>query len=244
MRIKVLISGLLAAALLLGAAAWSSVNFAMAIVAVVVQLIFAYAWPRMTRSETPWTLSVILSICALASTAATLFMPGATQTSHSVEVIAAGVLLIFITQVLRGASSEGRLAGVVSGVTGLAIVTQGAGWAAIGLTDGAFGITVTTLLALLGAGAIAITRWPDRITFILAPVIGGALGALASALTFGPSWAPALCIGILSGLLVGSLRALALSSRSVRTISGVLALACGILLLAGALSWYAMVLLK
>lgn len=243
MRIKVLFSGVLAAALLLGAAALSTVDYAMAAVGVLMQLVFAYTWPRMTRSETPWVLSVILALAALGTSAATLFLPGATHTSLSVEVIAAGVITIFITQVLRGASAEGRLAGVVSGVTGLAIVAQGSGWAAIGLSDGALGVTLTAMLALFGAGAVAVTRWPDRITFVLAPLIGGALGALASALTFGPSWIPALSIGVLSGLLVGSLRALALSSRSVRTLSGVLALASSILILAGAVSWYVMVLL-
>lgn len=244
MRIKVLISGLLAAALLAGAASLSSLNFAMAAVAVVLQLVFAYTWPRMTRSETPWTISIILAIAALASTAATLFMPGATQTSHSVEVIAAGVLMIFITQVMRGSTADGRLAGVVSGITGLAIVAQGSGWAAMGLGEGALGITAFTLIALVGAGAIAITRLPDRITFVLAPLIGGALGAAASALTFGPTWYQALAIGVLAGLLVGSLRALALSTRSIRTLSGVLALASGILILAGAMSWYVMALLS
>lgn len=244
MRIKVLISGLLAAGLLLGAASFSSLAWAMGGVAVLIQLIFAFTWPRMTQSEAPWPLTIILSLAALASSAATIFASGSTQMSHSVEVIATGVLLVFISQVVRGAEAEGRLAGVVSGVAGLALVSQGAGWAAIGTSSDGFAISLVTVVALFAAGGAAITRLPNRLVFILAPLISGAVGAAMSALPMGLSWYQTLAIGVLSGLLVGSFRVLALSTRSVRTLAGILALSSGIILLAGALSWYASQLLS
>lgn len=160
--------------------------------------------------------------------------------SHGVEVIAVGVLLVFISQVLRGAEAEGRLAGVVSGVTGMVLGVLGSAWAASAQASYGFGLAVVTVISLLGAGAIAVTRLPNRITMVLAPVIAVALGAAASALPVDITWYQGAVMGLVAGLLVGSLRALALASKSVRNLSGIVGLSSGIILLSGASSWYIM----
>lgn len=240
MRIKVLLCGLVAVGLLTGAASLSSLTWPMGVVTAILQLVFAYAWPRMVRSDAPWPITIILALCSLAATAATIFMPGASVMSHSVEAIAVGVLLVFISQVLRGAEAEGRLAGVVSGVTGMVLAVLGSAWAASAQVGYGYGLTVVTVISLLGAGAVVVNRLPNRITMILAPLVAAALGAAASALPVDILWFQGAVMGLLAGLLVGSLRALALASRSVRNLSGVLGLSCGIILLSGAASWYAM----
>lgn len=240
MRIKVLFSGLVAAALLVVAASLDSMSWLMGVLTAVLQLIFAYTWPRMVRSDAPWPISIIIALCSLAATAATMFMPGGSVMSHSVEAIAVGVLLVFISQVLRGAEAEGRLAGVVSGVSGVVLGVLGSAWAASALVPYGFGMTVSSVIALLGAGAVAVTRLPNRITMALAPVVAAALGAASTALPMDMLWYQGAILGLLIGLLVGSLRALALVSRSVRNLSGILGLSCAILLMSGAVSWYAM----
>ena len=240
MRIKVLLCGLVAVGLLTGAASLSSLTWPVGVVTAILQLVFAYAWPRMVRSDAPWPITIILALCSLAATAATIFMPGASVMSHSVEAIAVGVLLVFISQVLRGAEAEGRLAGVVSGVTGMVLAVLGSAWAASAQVGYGYGLTVVTVISLLGAGAFVVNRLPNRITMILAPLVAAALGAAASALPVDILWFQGAVMGLLAGLLVGSLRALALASRSVRNLSGILGLSCGIILLSGAASWYAM----
>lgn len=240
MRIKVLFSGLVAAALLVVAASLDSMSWLMGVLTAVLQLIFAYTWPRMVRSDAPWPISIIIALCSLAATVATMFMPGGSVMSHSVEAIAVGVLLVFISQVLRGAEAEGRLAGVVSGVSGVVLGVLGSAWAASALVPYGFGMTVSSVIALLGAGAVAVTRLPNRITMALAPVVAAALGAASTALPMDMLWYQGAILGLLIGLLVGSLRALALVSRSVRNLSGILGLSCAILLMSGAVSWYAM----
>jgi len=240
LRIKVLLCGLVAVALLTLASSLSSLTWPMGAVTAILQLVFAYTWPRMVRSDAPWPITIILALCSLAATAATIFMPGASVMSHSVEAIAVGVLLVFISQVLRGAEAEGRLAGVVSGVTGMVLAVLGSAWAASALVGYGFGLTVVTVISLLGAGAVVVTRLPNRITMLLAPLVAVALGAAASALPIDILWFQGAVMGLLAGLLVGSLRALALASKSVRNVSGILGLSCGIILLSGAASWYAM----
>jgi len=240
LRIKVLLCGLVAVGLLTGAASLSSLTWPVGVVTAILQLVFAYAWPRMVRSDAPWPITIILALCSLAATAATIFMPGASVMSHSVEAIAVGVLLVFISQVLRGAEAEGRLAGVVSGVTGMVLAVLGSAWAASAQVGYGYGLTVVTVISLLGAGAVVVNRLPNRITMILAPLVAAALGAAASALPVDILWFQGAVMGLLAGLLVGSLRALALASRSVRNLSGILGLSCGIILLSGAASWYAM----
>lgn len=240
MRIKVLFSGLVAAALLVVVASLDSMSWLMGVLTAVLQLIFTYTWPRMVRSDAPWPITIILALCSLAATALAMFLPGGSMMSHSVEVIAVGVLLVFISQVLRGAEAEGRLAGVVSGVTGIVLGVLGSAWAASAYAPYGFGLTVITVVALLGAGSVSATRLPNRMTMILAPVVAAALGAASSALPMDLLWYQGAILGLLAGLLVGSLRALALVSRSVRNLSGILGLACAILLMSGAVSWYAM----
>ncbi len=238
MRIKVLISGLLASALLLGAASVQSVAWAMGAVAVILQLLFSYAWPRLVRSDAPWPLTIILAVCSLAATAAALFMPGVSPMAHGVEVIAVGVLLVFISQVLRGADAEGRMAGTVSGITGLVMAVLGSAWAAAGTVNQGFALTVVTVIGLLGAGVVSMTRLPNRITMVLAPVMSTVLGAIATALPLGLHAYEGLVLGLFAGILVSALRALALATRSVRNLTGVIGLSSGMILISGAASWY------
>ncbi|WP_313813702.1 hypothetical protein [Glutamicibacter sp.] len=243
MRIKVLISGLLASALLLGAASIEAVDWAMGIAALMLQLVFAYAWPRLVAAQSPWPLTIILSLCSLAATAATLFMPGDSPMSHGIEVIAAGVLLVFISQVLRGAEADGRMAGAVAGTTGVVMAVLGSAWGAAGTIDLRFSLTLVTVLGLLGSGVFAMTRLPNRITMTLGPLVAACLGAAATALPLGLQWYEGVVIGAVAGLLVSSIRAMALSTRSVQNLTGVLGIASGMILISGATSWYALELL-
>lgn len=244
MRIKVLICGLLASALLLGASSIQSVEWAMGAVAVLLQLVFAYAWPRLAQSQAPWPLTVILVLSSLAATAAALFMPGISPMSHGVEVIAAGVLMVFISQVMRGADAEGRMSGSVTGVAGVVISVLGASWAAAGTASHGFAMSLLTVLALIGAGLVCMTKLPNRWTMIFGPVVAALVGAAATVLPLDVLWWQGLIIGLLAGILVASLRALALMTRSVQNLTGVTALASAMILISGATSWYTMELMS
>ncbi len=243
LRIKVLLSGLLASALLLGAAGIGAVDWAMGAAALVLQLVFAYAWPRLVGAHARWALSAILVLCSAAATAATLFMPGDSPMSHGIEVIAAGVLLVFISQVLRGAEAQGRMSSVVAGTTGVVMAVLGSSWAAAGTTSFGFPLALVTVLGLLGSGVFAMTRLPNRITLGFGPLAAGALGAAATALPLGMAWYEGAVIGLVAGILVAAIRAMALSTRSVKNFTGVLAVAVGMILISGATSWYAVELL-
>lgn len=240
LRIKVLISGLLAAAALLVAAAVDTPGLAVGAVAAVLQLVFAYCWPNLTRCEGRWVLRVLLGLAGLFSTVAAVLLPGSPGMGNSVLVMMVGVLVTFVSQVFRGSQARGRLSNTVAGITGLAIVTQGAGLAALGASPQGFGIILVTVAALLGAGAAAITRLPDRVAMFLSLLLGAAIGAAASALPLGLHWYHSLLVGALAGLLVGSIRAVTVATRTVKTTTDMMAVASLILLVSGALSWYAM----
>ncbi|WP_418907115.1 hypothetical protein [Glutamicibacter endophyticus] len=243
MRIKVLICGLLAAALLLVAAGLPFAPWAMAGAAVIVQVLFAVSWPRLTGAQTPWLITSVILLSALGATAAGLASGPPVTNRHSVEVIACGLLLVFITQVFRGASAKHRLATVVSGVAGVTIAVQGVGWVALGDHRAVLSVTILSLLGLVAAGALSITRLPDRVVLPVSPVLAGALGAAATALPLGLDWVHGLIFGALGGLVVAVVRALSLTSKAVRSLSGVLAVASCMLLLTGSLNWYALQLL-
>ncbi|MCW4464128.1 hypothetical protein OK351_01190 [Glutamicibacter sp. MNS18] len=240
MRIKVLISGLLAAAAVLLAAALDTPGIWVGVVTVLLQLVFAYTWPGFTGCEKPWPLRVILALAALASSAAAVGLGANPGLQDSLLVIAAGVLLVFVSQVFRGAAASGRLTNVVAGISGLALVSQGAGFSALGAVAGGFGIILVTVASLLGSGAVAMTRLPDQVVMVLSVLTGSAVAAAASALPLGLYWYHCLLIGALAGLLVGSMRAIVLATRAIRSTTHILAVSTLILLVAGALSWYAM----
>lgn len=207
------------------------------------QLVFAYSWPTLTRCEKPWPLRVILAVAGLASSTAAVGLDGAPGMQNTLNAVAAGVLLVFVSQVFRGSDAAGRLSHAVAGVSGLALVTQGAGLAALGAVPAGFGIILVTVASLLGAGAVSMTRLPDRAVMLLAALTGSAAAAAFSALPLGLSWYECLFIGALAGLLVGSMRALTLATGAIRFVSDILAISTMILLVSGALSWYAMQLL-
>lgn len=242
-RIKVLISGLLAAAAVLLAAALDNPGIWVGVVTVSLQLIFAYSWPTLIGCEKPWPLRVILALAGLASSAAAVGLSGNPGLQNSLLIMAAGVLLVFVSQVFRGAAAQGRLSNVVAGISGLALVSQGAGFSALGAVAGGFGIILVTVISLLGSGAVAMTRLPDQVVMILSVITGSALAAAASALPLGLSWTHCLLIGALAGLLVGAMRAVVLASKAVKSSMDIMAVAILILMVSGTLSWYSMQLL-
>lgn len=240
LRVKVLISGLLAAAALLVAATLDTPGLSVGAITAVLQLLFAYSWPTLTRSAQPWPLRIILALAGLLATFFAVGMLGPVGMGASMLVIAVGVPLVFMSQVFRGTVASGRLSNTVSGISGLAVVSQGAGLSALGASPSGFGIILVSVIALLGAGACAMTRLPDRDVIFLAPLTGAALGAASSALPLGLAWYHCLLIGALAGVLVGCLRAITLASRAVKRVEDMLAVSTLILLLTGSLSWYAM----
>lgn len=240
MRIKVLISGLLAAAAVLLAAALDNPGIWVGVVSAILQLIFAFSWPTLTGCTKPWPIRIILALAAVASSVAAMGIIAAPGLQHGVLIIAAGVLLIFVTQVFRGAAAEGRLNNVVAGVSGLALVSQGAGLSALGAVVGGFGIVLVTMISLLGAGAVAMTKLPSYVVLFLSVLTAAALAAAASALPLGLSWYHSLLLGALAGILVGSVRAVMLASGAVKSWTSILAVATLIVMLSGTMSWYAM----
>ena len=240
MRIKVLISGLLAAAAVLGAAALDTPGIWVGIVTVVLQLLFAYSWPTLTRCAKPWPLRIILALAALGSSAGALGLAGAPGLQASLLATAAGVLLVFVSQVFRGSDAAGRLTGAVAGISGLALVTQGAGFTALGSVSGGFGIILVTVASLLAAGAVAMTRLPGQVVMLLSVLTAAALAAAASALPLGLHWYHCLLIGALAGVLVGAVRAITLATQAIKSATDIVAVSSMVLLVSGALSWYAM----
>ena len=89
--------------------------------------------------------------------------------------------------------------------------------------------------ALGSALGAQLTHLVDRRAFT--PLV---LGAIVTALPLGMHIVEGVVLGLLAGILVSALRALALSTRSVRNLTGVLGLSSGIVLLSGAASWYAL----
>ena len=240
MRIKVLISGLLAAAAVLVAAALDTPGIWVGVVTLILQLFFAYSWPTLTGCLKPWPIRIILALAAIASSVSAVGLWDTPGLQHTLLALAAGTLLVFVTQVFRGAAAEGRLTNTVAGISGVALVSQGAGLAALGAVPGGFGIIVLTVLSLLAAGAVAMTKLPSQAVLLLALLTAAALAAALSALPLGLSWSHSLLLGALSGIWVGAMRAVILASGAVKSWTHILAVATLILTISGTVSWYAM----
>ena len=238
LRIKVLFLGLLVAVVLLAAAIFDSVPYLMAAATAVLQLLFAFSWPRMAKADAPVPSGIIIALCALAATAAAELLPEANPMAHAIEVITVGVLLAFISQVLRGADATARLEGAVSTVTGVVIAVLGSAWAASAHASFGLGLAASTLAGLLGAGLIAVTKLGHKPAALLAPLLGAGFGAAASLLPIGIDWVPALAAGLVSGLVLTVLRSVAIVTRGSRGKRGVAGLTTGAVLLAGAANWY------
>ncbi|MDO5742979.1 MAG: hypothetical protein Q4P23_00810 [Micrococcaceae bacterium] len=244
MRLKVLATGTLALALLVGAAylpgdtTWPLVAVALALLA-----LFSIGWPRLMKLPAPIPVSVVIFLSGAAAVLLGLVREPRPDLGIVAPVVAAGVLLVFLTQLVRGTDAQKRLESVAVGISGMLIAAFGSGWVMLGIDPRWHVLGLMAGISMVGAAVAGMLRWPDRIVFPLGLVLAVLLGGAASLLDPRIGVVPALVLGAGCGLVVVAARAMLVSVGGPRDSIQMAAAALSPLLVCGSVVWYVSVLL-
>ena len=244
MRLKVLATGTIVLALVVGAsylpgaAAWP-------VLAVVLLLLgaFAFGWPRLLKLPAPNPVGLVIFLVSAASALLAGLgepFPGLVWLAPCVGI---GTILMFLTQLFRGTDARQRLESVAVGIAGMVVAALGAGWVALG-TDPEWRVLMLIAgLSILAAAAPGVSRLPDRIVFPLGFMLAALVGGAASMLDLGINVLPAMAMGAACGLVVVGCRAMLVTSGGPRSTAQVVAAAGAPLLVCGSVVWYAQLLI-
>lgn len=173
--------------------------------ALLVMLVFAYGWPRLTDSPQPRATSIMLALLGMAGVAATMLAEAAPFLEWLPTLVGVGLLWAFVQNLTRGVGASYATVNVSAQVAGLVITLSAATWvAAFRLTTDHTTILVGLVAVVLALAATALP-WPARYTSPLA-IVAGVVGGLITVLVVGGPSPVFLLSGIL-GAIMGVLAA-------------------------------------
>lgn len=241
MRLKVLATGSIALALILGASYLPiAAGWPLLVALLLVLGAFAVGWPRMLGTPSPNSLSVLIFLGS--ATAAVLAALPVAQAGTGMlwlaPIIGVGSILMFLTQLFRGTGAKGRLESVAIGISGLVIGALGSGWVALANSTQWRAVALIAGLSMLAAAIPGVPRLPDRIVFPLGFLLAVLVGGAASMIDNNVNVVPGLVLGAACGLVTVAARAMLVSSSSPRNTLGMLAASSAPILVCGAVVWY------
>ena len=153
--------------------------------ALLVMLVFAYGWPRLTDSPQPRATSIMLALLGMAGVGATMLAEATPFLEWLPTLVGVGLLWAFVQNLTRGVGASHATVNVSAQVAGLAITLSAATWvAAFRLTTDHTTILVGLVAVVLALAATALP-WPARYTSPIA-VVAGAVGGLITVLVLRP----------------------------------------------------------
>lgn len=181
-------------------------------------LVFAWGYPRLVGLPAPLPLGAVIALVGIgaATAAAVAPMPAPLQWMGSFG--AAGVILVFLTQLLRGTGQRQRLESTLGGCAGVLVVVFGSGWVGAdrlvpNATDGS--MMLISGLSIAAAVLVSAIPWPDRLTAPLGLLAAILVGGVASVVVPDVPVMAAVVAGAVAGAVVVCFHVLLVSEASV-----------------------------
>lgn len=199
----------LTAAIAAGVAAAAFVGqLPLVVVAGLLTVLLALGWPVLLDLPNALGSGVVIALVGLGSVLAVTVSTGATLLWLVPTVVALGVLLAFVAELLR---QDGRLRlveSVTGTVTGLLVVSAASGWVAALRAPGDTALVITGAAALAVSAAVSAVHLGVRTGALVTTAAGVITGAAVGSVMPGLSILPGLALGFATGLLVAALHVL------------------------------------
>ncbi|AEG45395.1 hypothetical protein [Isoptericola variabilis] len=172
-------------------------------------LLLAVGWSPLLRLPSKGGPALVLALTGLGAVGVAWATEGEPVLRHLPLVVAMGLVLAFVAEMLRGGGRL-RLVESVSGtVTGVVAAVACAGWVAAGRSEAGEALVVTSAVGLALASGVSALRFAGGWLGSLAGVgLAGAAGAGAGAVVPEIDPLTGLLAGLVSGLVVAALRLL------------------------------------
>lgn len=181
-------------------------------------VVFAGGFPRLIGLPAPVPLGIVIALAGIGSATTAVVVPMPSPLQWMGSFCAVGVILVFLTQLLRGTGERQRLESTLGGCVGVLIVVFGSGWVgadrlAANAADGS--MMLLSGLSLAAAVLVSSINWPERVTGPLAMLAAVLVGGISSALSTDVSVVPGIVVGAVVGAVVVCLHVMLVSEASM-----------------------------
>jgi hypothetical protein len=195
-------------------------------------------WPHFLGIPAKKTLAVLIGLPGVGSAVAATYLPAPGFLDWTPAFIAAGVLAIFVLQLLRGTGQSQRLESTLGSCAGVLLSCLGAGWIACFRFNGVREMFLVAAISAAIALIAGLIRWPDRVVAPLGIVGAGLAGPLAGLVFSGIAVLPAAVVGVVVGAVLVSFRRLAILHNEQLNFPAALGMGLGPVAAVGSLAYF------
>lgn len=195
-------------------------------------------WPHFLGIPAKKTLAALIGLPGAGSAVAATYVPAPAFLDWTPAFIAAGVLAVFVMQLIRGTGQAQRLESTLGSCAGVLLSCLAAGWIACSRFNGVREMFVVAAVSAAVAILAGLIRWPDRVVAPLGIVGAGLAGPLAGLVFSDIAVIPAAVVGIVVGSVLVSFRRLVVLHAEPLNFPAALGIALGPVAAVGSLAYF------
>jgi hypothetical protein len=208
------------------------------IAAVILALAVGVGWPHFLGIPARKTLAVLIGLPGAGSAVAATYVPAPAFLDWTPAFIAAGVVAVFVMQLIRGTGQAQRLESILGSCAGVLLGCLGAGWIAASRFNGVREMLLVAAISAAVALLAGLLRWPDRIVAPLGIVLAGLAGPLAGLIFSDIAVLPAALVGVVIGSVLVSFRRLVILRGEALNVAASVSVAIAPVLAVGSLAYF------
>ncbi|WP_427129703.1 permease [Pseudarthrobacter sp. S9] len=195
-------------------------------------------WPHFLGIPAKKTLAALIGLPGVGSAVAATYLPAPGFLDWTPSFMAAGVIAIFVMQLLRGTGQAQRLESTLGSCAGVLLSCLGAGWIACSRFNGVREMFLVAAISAAIALLAGLIRWPDRVVAPLGVVGAGLAGPLAGLVFSDIAVIPAAVAGGVVGAVLVSFRRLVILRGDELNFLAVLGMGLGPVSAVGSLAYF------
>ncbi|HEX9089435.1 MAG TPA: permease [Arthrobacter sp.] len=195
-------------------------------------------WPHFLGIPARKTLGALIALPGVGAAIAATYLPAPGFLDWTPSFMAAGVMAIFVMQLIRGTGQAQRLESTLGSSAGVMLSCLGAGWIACSRFNGVQEMLLVAAISAAIALLAGLIRWPDRIVAPLAVVGAGLAGPLAGLVFSDIAVLPAAIVGVVVGAVLASFRRLVILRGESLSFAAALGIGLGPVSAVGSLAYF------
>nr|WP_274707970.1 permease [Arthrobacter sp. H16F315] len=211
---------------------------ALLAVAVIAAAAVGVGWPHFLGIPAKKTLAVLIGLPGVGAAVAATYLPGPGFLDWTPSFMAAGVMAVFVMQLIRGTGQAQRLESTLGSSAGVLLSCLGAGWIACSRFNGVREMLLVAAISAAIALLAGLIRWPDRVVAPLGIVGAGLAGPLAGLVFSDIAVLPAAVVGVVVGAVLMSFRRLVILRGESLSFAAALGMGLGPVSAVGSLAYF------
>lgn len=195
-------------------------------------------WPHFLGIPARKTLGALIALPGVGAAIAATYLPAPGFLDWTPSFMAAGVMAIFVMQLIRGTGQAQRLESTLGSSAGVMLSCLGAGWIACSRFNGVHEMLLVAAVSASIALLAGLIRWPDRIVAPLGVIGAGLAGPLAGLVFSDIAVLPAAVVGVLVGAVLVSFRRLVIIRGESLSFAAALGMGLGPVSAVGSLAYF------